>query len=268
MLKPIVLFSLFLAVPLSIAQGNGNATKQPPLSRRSAPILTVEGLQFKDLNRNGKLDPYEDWRLPSSVRAQDLLQQMTLDEMAGQLVHGTLPTPRSSAGDGPTGYDEAKTSSSVRDSHVNAFLTRLSGKPAFLAEQNNRVQALAESTRLEIPVTISADPRNHFEYRRGASVQVGSFSKWPELLGFAAIGDDKLMRQFGDIARQEYIAFGIREALSPQADLATEPRWVRINGTFGEEAELAMRMVKAYVEGFQSGNAGLNPRSVLTVVKH
>ena len=64
------------------------------------------------------------------------------------------------------------------------------------------------------------------------------------------------------------MAVGIREALSPQADLATEPRWSRIDGTFGEDAELAKQMVGAYVDGFQHGKAGLNRASVLTVVKH
>jgi beta-glucosidase len=268
MMKLIALFTLVLAASLSLAQSADNTKKQVAISHRSAAILTVDGLQFKDLNRNGKLDRYEDWRLPAEERAQDLLQQMTLDEMAGLMVHGTLPTAVSSEGNSPAGYDLAKVSSFVRNSHVNAFITRLSGAPGYVAEQNNRVQALAESTRLGIPVTISTDPRNHFAYMRGASVQAGSFSKWPELLGFAAVGDDKLARQFGDVARQEYIAVGIRETLSPQADLATEPRWARINGTFGEDAETAKRLVKAYVEGFQAGGAGLNPRSVMAVVKH
>jgi beta-glucosidase len=267
-MKLIALFLLMLAIPLSFAQGNDNSKKQAVLSHRTAPILIVDGLQFKDLNRNGKLDRYEDWRLPAEERAQDLLQKMTLDEMAGLMVHGTLPTAGGGVTIGPTGYDQAKASSFIKDSHVNAFITRLSGAASFVAEQNNQIQALAESTRLGIPVTISTDPRNHFQYTRGASVQAGSFSKWPELVGFAAIGDESEVRKFADIARQEYIAVGIRETLSPQADLATEPRWARINGTFGEDAESAKRLIKAYVEGFQAGDSGLNPRSVLVIVKH
>jgi beta-glucosidase len=261
-------FFVFALVPHLMAQANGNPQKQVLLSHRSVAMLTVDGLQFKDLNRNGKLDRYEDWRLPAEVRAQDLLQQMTLEEMAGVMVHGTVPTQERNTGGGAAGYDEAKASTFITESHVNAFITRLSGKASFVAEQNNRLQALAESTRLGIPATISTDPRNHFEYIPGASVQAGTFSKWPEALGLAAIGDERLVRTFADIARQEYLAVGIREALSPQADLATEPRWARINGTFGEDAELAKRMVKAYVEGFQGGADGLNPQSVLVVVKH
>lgn len=84
----------------------------------------------------------------------------------------------------------------------------------------------------------------------------------------AAIGSRRLVRRFANIARQEYLAVGIREALSPQADLATEPRWPRINGTFGEDAWLARRLVRAYVEGFQGGRRGVGRDSVASVVKH
>jgi beta-glucosidase len=243
---------------------------QPVLGHRSAAVLKVDGLEFKDLNRNGKLDPFEDWRLSPQVRTENLLSQMTLEEKAGQMVHGTLPTSGAlgAIGSGGAGYDVEKVKGLVNERHVSSFITRMGGKADFIAEQNNGVQALAEASRLGIPATISTDPRHHFETVVGASVAGSTFSQWPETLGFAAIGDEKLTRRFGDVARQEYAAVGIREALSPQADLVTEPRWARANGTFGEDAQLAKRMVKAYIEGFQNGDAGLNTGSVMTVVKH
>ena len=85
-------------------------------------------------------------------------------------------------------------------------------------------------------------------------------------LGLAAIGDEKLTRQFADISRQEYVAAGIRESLHPQIDLATEPRWPRISGTFGEDAQLTARMAKAYILGYQGDKLG--PNSVATMTKH
>ena len=253
-------------------QTSAQATAQPVLGRRSVPVLKVDGKEFKDLNRNGKLDPFEDWRLTPEARTADLLGQMTLEEKAGVMVHATLPTGGAlgaiGAGGPGAGYDLDKTKHLVGELHVNSFITRLSGKAGFIAEQNNAVQAMAEETRLGIPATISTDPRHHFEEILGASAAGKTFSQWPETLGFAAIDDVKLTRRFGDIARQEYAAVGIREALSPQADLVTEPRWARANGTFGEDPLLAKRMVKAYVEGFQGGDAGLNRDSVMAVVKH
>jgi len=166
------------------------------------------------------------------------------------------------------GYDTAAIGKVIRDVGVNSFITRLSGDPRSLAAQNNSLQELAERTRLGIPITISTDPRNHFQYVLGASAQSSGFSKWPETLGFAAIRDPALVHRFADIARQEYRSVGIQETLSPQADLATEPRWSRINGTFGEDPDLTRELVKAYVEGFQHGASGVDSAGVLAVVKH
>ena len=247
----------------------GGAPKQPILGHRSAPLLTVDGLTFKDLDRNGKLDPYEDWRLPADVRVADLVQRMNLEELAGLMVHGTLPSsgPLAPLGVGKE-YDLVKVRQFIEENHINAFITRLNGSAEFFAKQNNEVQAIAESSRWGIPVTISSDPRHHFEQVLGATMQDRAFSMWPEPLGFAALNDAELTRRFGDVVRQEYEAVGIRESLAPQADLATEPRWARANGTFGEDADIAKRMVEGYVAGIQNGTDGLNTGSVVAVVKH
>jgi beta-glucosidase len=247
----------------------GDSPKQPILGHRSAPLLTVVGLTFKDLNRNGKLDPYEDWRLPAEVRTADLVQRMSLEELAGLMVHGTLPSvgPMAPMGAGKE-YDLVKVRQFIDEEHVNTFITRLNGSAEIFAKQNNEVQAIAESSRWGIPVTISSDPRHHFEQVLGAAIQDKAFSLWPEPLGFAALNDAALTRRFGDIVRQEYESVGIRESLAPQADLATEPRWARANGTFGEDADTAKRMVEAYVAGVQNGADGLNSSSVVAVVKH
>jgi beta-glucosidase len=185
------------------------------------------------------------------------------------MMHGTVRSagPMGGVGMGAA-YDTSANRKLIDSAHVTNLITRLVGDPATIAAQNNLLQRIAENTRLGIPLTISTDPRNHFQSVVGATVQTNRFSQWPEALGFAAIGDTALTRRFGDIARQEYRAVGIQMALSPQADLATEPRWGRIAGTFGEDATLAERMVRAYVAGFQHGETGLDTGSVVTVVKH
>ncbi|MFD8003715.1 glycoside hydrolase family 3 protein [Streptomyces mirabilis] len=76
------------------------------------------------------------------------------------------------------------------------------------AQWVNRVQALAASTRLGIPVTLSTDPRHAFTDNPGASFDSGAFSAWPEPLGLAAIGDPALVERFGDTVRREYLAVG------------------------------------------------------------
>ena len=224
--------------------------------------------QFRDLNHNGALDPYEDSRLAPEARADDLVKRMTLEEKAGAMMHDTLPGLGAQVGASASGYDFVAITRTLDEKHINSFITRLQLPPAQFAEQNNRLQQLAEKTRLGIPITISTDPRSHFQYVLGATNTGGGFSQWPETLGFAAIGDPALVRQFGDIVRQEYRAVGIHMALSPQADLATEPRWPRVTGTFGSRAEVVSTLTAACVEGFQHGKSGVDAEGVASVVKH
>jgi beta-glucosidase len=260
-----VVTSMLLAGCASRVQAPAPA--QPPLqaslSTRAVPVIRVDGLQFRDLNRNGKLDAYEDWRLPARVRAERLAAEMTLEEKAGLMMHGNLAVSR----DGSQ-LDLAAMRPLILERHVNSFVSRQQTDAGKLAASHNDVQALAEASRLAIPVSVSTDPRNHFEYVVGQTVAGGGFSQWPEPLGLAAINDPLLTRRFADIVRQEYLAAGFAVALSPQADLATEPRWPRVFSTFGEDANIAKAQVQAYVEGLQQGGDGLHPGSVVAVVKH
>ena len=267
-LTPLALSRLALSIGALLLAGcndNDSTPKpaQPTLGHRTVSLIEQDGLQFKDLDGSGTLTPYEDWRLGAAERAQDLVGRLTLAQKAGLMMHGTLVL------DGEGRVNLGAMDKMLKTDGVNTFITRMAGDPAAIAEDNNRIQALLEGVGLGIPMTVSTDPRNHFTNDpKATSVAAGAFSQWPETLGFAAIGDAELVRRFADIARQEYRAVGIQEALSPQADLATEPRWGRINGTFGENNQAAKSLVKAYIEGFQQGGGGIGTESVVTVVKH
>jgi beta-glucosidase len=217
---------------------------------------------FRDLNKNGRMDPYEDPSRPIEERVEDLLAQMTLEEKAGLLFHAMAPVDVGRGG--PPGLPPA--TERIAGKAMNHFNALGSADARAMAEWHNRLQATAEATRLGIPVTLSTDPRHAFAHNPGASMLAGAFSQWPEPLGLAAIGDADLVQAFADIARQEYLAVGIRVALHPMADLATEPRWGRINGTFGEDATLAAGMVAAYIRGFQGETLGV--ASVACMTKH
>ncbi|WP_241233618.1 glycoside hydrolase family 3 protein [Altericroceibacterium xinjiangense] len=249
------------------AIGAGPLAPQPELGARAKPLVSADGLRFRDLNRDGVLNPYEDWRLSAEQRAGDLVTHMTVAEKVGTLMHSTLPGAGGVLGRAD-GYDLEALGDLVRDKHVTSFITRLTLAPADLAEQNNAVQELAETSRLGIPLTISTDPRSHFQYVLGAAESGTGTTQWPELLGFAALRDPELVRRFGDIARKEYRAVGIHMALSPQLDLATEPRWGRTSGTFGSDAALTSVLGGAYVAGLQGGADGLEENGVATVIKH
>jgi len=254
--------TLSLFIPLA-----AHAENQPELGERSVKVFQHSGLFFKDLNKDGKLTPYEDWRLSPQQRAEDLVSRMTLEEKAGVMMHGSVPAPGSSIGRGEV-YDFPAATTMIVDEKVNTFITRLTTTPTMMAQQNNQLQAIAESTRLAIPATISADPRNVYEYSAQTTPSVDGFSKWPETLGIAATGDEYIVRRYADITRQEYRVLGITQALSPMADIASEPRWSRIAGTFGDDPQLTKRMVRGYISGMQNGKEGLNSASVSAVVKH
>ncbi|MFF2275678.1 glycoside hydrolase family 3 protein [Agromyces sp. NPDC058126] len=211
---------------------------------------------------------YLDASLPIAERVEILLSQMTLEEKAGLFFQtviginpdGTLAEERGMAGGGST--DEFV--NGLKMNHFN--IHQAPADPGAFAEWHNRLQELAAATRLGIPVTISSDPRNSYSDNPLAALFAGAFSVWPEPMGLAAIGDEATVERFADIARQEYTAVGIRVALHPQIDLATEPRWSRALQTFGEDVELASRLGAAYIRGFQGETLGHD--SVATMTKH
>jgi beta-glucosidase len=187
---------------------------------------------------------YKDSTLTIEARIADLLPRMTIEEKAGLMFHniitmnpdGTL-TSAGAFGFGPGTFEL------VQKRLMNHFNLIGSAAPDVMAEWHNRLQKLAEGTRLGIPVSLSTDPRHGLSGNIITSAAAGSFSQWCEPIGFAAIDDEAVTEQFANIARQEYLAVGIRVALHPQADLATEPRWARIYQTFGEDAQLAAQKV-------------------------
>ncbi len=258
--------TLAVAVPSALGVGaaampahGGHGRHQPELESRSAPILRVDGARFRDLDRNGRLTPYEDWRLSPERRAADLVGRLSLEEKAGQLIHGSLR--------GETTYDRAAFEA-LLEQHVTTYISRLGVGAVELATEHNDLQAAAEEQPFGIPLKISTDPRHGFTVTEGQTVSNGDFTAFPDAIGVGAIDSPRLTERMGEVIRREYRAVGIHEALSPQADIATEPRWTRINGTFGSTGELAARHVAAYVAGLQGDDDGVARDGVTTVVKH
>ncbi|WP_282847147.1 glycoside hydrolase family 3 protein [Microbacterium oxydans] len=209
--------------------------------------------------------PWLDADLSVDERVQLLLDAMTIEEKAGLFFHtmiaiGDLEEPNPVfATPSAREFLESK-----QMTHFNLLGAAPTGRE--IAAWQNALQRLAASTRLGIPVTLSTDPRHSFSENPGASILAGPFSQWPETLGLAATRDEELVERFADIARQEYTAVGLRVALHPQVDLATEPRWARQTATFGEDAELSGKLGAAYIRGFQGESFG--PGSVSTMTKH
>jgi beta-glucosidase len=303
---PVLIISVMvISAPRSQAQQNrsrkftSNGKAQPKLGYRSAKILNVGGLTFKDLNRNGKVDPYEDWRLPGEQRARDLLRQMSMEEKVGfMLISSTalknesgFGTPAAaSAAPVTSEFNEedristvnvftrkplpnpimnvAGTTKGVTQFHLRHFILRANVSANITATWANKLQALCESDGHGIPAIIASNPRNHLTKDASVGLSVGKtvFSTWPGELGLSAMHDLSLVKEFADIARQEWTAVGVRKGYMYMADLSTEPRWQRTEGTFGEDAAWVAQMITQVVLGFQGKELG--PQSVALTTKH
>lgn len=290
------IIALFLppVLALGATAKAGAAAKDAKVMTHWAPLLRVDGHLFKDLNKNGKLDPYEDWRLPAEVRAADLLKRMTLKEKAGlmmlanndgfigpygevlsaaeSLSSAQAPVAQTKFGDIPgiSVGDRPSPRDLILQLNVRWMAVKFIGlQPDAAARWANSVQEIAERSRLGIPMVLGSDPI-HTTHRKAGGAMMPSIklatSLWPDQVGFGAIGDAKIARRFGEIAAAEYRAMGLSFNIGPMADVATEPRWNRIPGTFGGDAKLDAALTYAFIKGFQ-GN-GLNPDSVLCITKH
>ncbi len=237
--------------------------------RQSTLVKEESGFQYRDLNKNGKLDIYEDPRQPIHARVEDLLSQMTLEEKAGMLfINGSVVAEDGSIEGGsfeknPEPPLTAK--NQMVEQKMNHFNLWAVPHSKAVSIWHNKIQRFAEETRLGIPLTIASDPRNHFS-NFIYDLQPKDFSQWCSQLGMAAVGDPEFVKNYAEHVKQEYLAVGIRVALHPMVDLATEPRWPRVGGTFGEDAHLSAKMGKAYIEAFQGEELGSN--SVACMTKH
>ena len=294
-MKSRVLIALLFASSSLLAQ------TQPVIVAMKTPTLKVGKLSFKDLNKNNKLDKYEDWRLSASERVKDLVSQMTVEEKLGFMLISTTRMGGDQVfangvqgGGAKTtiteGFNEedlvqttnmftrkplgapnmsaAGTTKGVTQYHLRHFILRANASPEIMAKWSNNLQELCESTRLGIPAIVASNPRNHVttDASVGLSVGVTSFSKWPGELGLAAMRDFELTRKFAETASAEWRAVGLRKGYMYMADLATEPRWGRVEGTFGEDADLASKMITEIVLGFQGTK--LSSSSVAMTTKH
>lgn len=265
---------------IMVENQNGKTLGYSPAS--GVKLIIKNGLAFKDLNKDGVLNNYEDWRLDDATRAKDLASRLTLEQIGGLMLYSSHQSIPARAGgyfsgtyDGkpfeqgvtdPTSLTDQQ-KKFLKDDNLRHVLITTVQSAEIAANWNNKVQAFCEGVDFGIPANNSSDPRHATNARAEFDAAAGgAISMWPRELGISASFDPELMYQFGTIAAAEYRNLGITTALSPQIDIATEPRWMRFNGTFGESPYLSAAMARAYCDGFQSDMWG--DKSVNAMVKH
>ncbi|MCD7862017.1 MAG: glycoside hydrolase family 3 C-terminal domain-containing protein [Lachnospiraceae bacterium] len=256
-------------------------------------ILEDDGYAFKDLNQNGVLDPYEDWRLPVEERVRDLLKQMDLDSKLGLSLHDGMfmvmhMTEEALASNRnlrarvalmgktaeelavmdptePTDYHKEL----IEHDEMRCWLMGAIEGPEYAAEFNNKIQEIAEGHKYGIPVYFSTNPRAFQDAHSDTTNR--DVSKWPSNLGMGATFDPGVAQHMAELVSQEYRAMGITMELGPQIDLASDPRWNRMNATYGANEKLNADMARAVCDGLQTtvGEAdGWGKDSVLAMCKH
>ena len=259
--------------------------EQANLAARVKGILEVDGLKFKDLDGTGELKPYEDWRLPPEERAKDLVARMTDEEKAGLMVinsqmmgismkpgkatshggllseiHEEVPMRGRPTMQYPTTYKLATW-------HVRHLIVRENATASELAAWVNAMQEVCEGTRLGIPCIVASNSKNESaDIRYSAREESNKFTTFPGTLGLAATRDMELVDKFAAIVHDEFYAANLRKGYMYMADCATDPRWFRTYGTFGEEPGLISEIITRVIRGIQ-GEA-LNARSVAMTTKH
>ncbi|MBP1046625.1 glycoside hydrolase family 3 C-terminal domain-containing protein [Enterococcus sp. BWM-S5] len=227
---------------------------------------------FKDMNGNGKLDEWEDWRKDIDARAKSLAEELTKEEIAGLMLFSSHERePENGLTDDQKAY--------LKDDNLRNVLNAGGNDVEAAVNWNNEMQAYVEELstgegKKFIPVNFSSDPRSTAGSDAAYNAEGDDISRWPSNLGIAATFDTETMLTFAQAASEEYRAMGIATALGPQIELATDPRWLRADGTFGEDTALATDMAKAYVDGSQSSydadgkDIGWGADSINAMVKH
>lgn len=223
-------------------------------------LLQSGGFAFKDLNRNGALDPYEDWRLDYETRARDLASQMSGEQIAPYLTHG--------------GWGTFTTDKNVFTSADNAGYAYITGggrggvtrNMGSSTEDNvnhaiwiNLIQELCESLDFGIPAVVSIDPNGQSGIAQQNTL--------------AAIMDPDVALEVGKEYSKQYRAAGVHMLLGPQIDLMTSPVMDRGTSTYGEDPALDRDITEAFVSGMQSTwdgstDLGWGADSVVAVMKH
>ncbi|HOQ63187.1 MAG TPA: glycoside hydrolase family 3 protein, partial [Clostridia bacterium] len=243
----------------------------PTIGTTVKPVIEVDGKFFRDSNGNGTLEPYEDWRLDSKTRAEDLVSRMSIDEKVGMMVinnrgmgievknkaetamDGLLDETTSTADQNPlSATDKYGTIDTIQKLHLRHLILRANPSPADHAQWINAMNQVAEMTPNGIPVIVASNSRNEnasfgattdIAFNKDSSNTV--FSCYPGTLGLAAAamgdikagGDAGLISEFAEKARGEWDAVGMKKAYMYMADVATDPRWQRTYGTLGERPD-------------------------------
>lgn len=262
----------------------------PDIGVTTCGVIVRDGLYFKDMDNSGELAPYKDWRLSPEERAKDMVAHLRLDQQAGLVLNTLFNTPVAPTRAAATGADGKLEMSKiykhhdpdekpipgplpgmtmsiddadVLDKHITAGVYRgdMHCEAGMVALYQNAGTQMLEYEACKggvaIPYSLHTNPIN-----------IG----YPDSLGIGAAvlgdGNADFVYEMADTDRKMMKAEGLHIMYGPQVDVATDPRWPRTNGTYGERTDVTSDITEALIKGYQNGDDGLNEGSVVLTVKH
>ena len=185
--------------------------------------------------------------MPPEERAEDLLSQMDATQKASQMVHLTLVSKRDSW------FNENNVGFALVYEYIFDSATEA-------AKRTNEIQEISESAPLGIPVIFSMDTEAGAAFVKDATFL-------PDEINQGAVNDPELVTRLNQVLKEELMAVGVRMALSPDADLSTDPRWGRNQECYSEDTDVVQSLIVAAVQALQGGSE-LTEDSVIATVKH
>ena len=266
----------------------------PTIATVSRKVIEKDGLVFKDIDGTGEVTPVNDWRLSPAERAAAYVKTLTTDEKIAQLfisdwrmgpkysnsdTHTCIPDESGVLDDatftGKTIFGAQElpgTTTLIKDWFSRHLILRANPTPEDMADWLNQLHAVAEECEHFVPVQVASNSRNeNGEVVFGMNDASGVFATWPGTMGIAAAvkGDSlDIIDKFADCIRREWNACGLKKGYMYMADCATDPRWQRTFGTFGEDPELITKIFERLIPGVQGSEEGVVPEGVSLTVKH
>ena len=254
-------------------------------------VISQEGLYFKDLNGDGKLHIYKDWRKDPQERAESLVKELSVDDKIGLLFANSwkmgiyqenknMVDKTGLLNEEVVEQDESifnvektyGTTFTLKKMGIRHLILRQNPKPDQLCDWLNELNRLSEETEYAIPVMLISNSRNeNGEFVFGMNDAAGVFAVWPGTLGIAAAvkgSGIEIIDDFAECIRKSWDAVGMKKGYMYMADVMTDPRWQRTFGTFGEDEKLISAIMERLVPKIQGSENGVTTDGIALTIKH
>ena len=262
----------------------------PTIGVTTCGVIVKDGLYFKDMDNNGVLSPYEDWRNSHEVRAEDMVKHLPLHQQAGLVLNTLWNTPLSMTLEGAKDEQGNIVPSKIfkkydpSEPEPKSILPGVSMRVDDSQVLENKLAAGVYRGEMRAEAAVGALYHNlgtqYVEYEAcqgGVAIPYSLHTNpinigYPDFLGFGAAvmgdGNFDIVYNMAETDRKMMAACGLNIMYGPQVDVSTDPRWPRNSGTYGERPEITAGITRELVRGYQAGEEGLKKGAIALTVKH